>query len=83
MTSAAVPSVQSNTFWKGWIIVHEPGLTPRKKGPWRTHQEITDMLRDLMELHPSAYFMVARVTNDGLDLWLDSGKEWLEFAHHE
>jgi hypothetical protein len=68
----------TESIWKGWVIVQEPGLIPYKKGPWRRHKDITEMIFALQCLYPDARLTVARVTDHGHDMWLDTDQDWID-----
>lgn len=59
-----------------WIIIHEPGRIPEKKGAFRNDQVIP-FLRELDACRPDGtLFTVCSLTWD-YDLWVDSGRDRL------
>ena len=39
---------------KFWLSIREPGMVPRRKGPWPTKQA-AEILREMMDAWPTAY----------------------------
>ncbi len=48
-----------------WLIVHEPGMVPERKGPWRA-TDTAKVLREFIAARPSAYLHVLTVGADGV-----------------
>lgn len=62
---------------KIWIIVHEPGHVPEKKGSFSNDDKAEAFLRELIACRPiGTRYTVARLTWDD-DLWVDDGGETL------
>lgn len=59
-----------------WIVVHEPGLIPRIKGPY-LDTGTKEMLRDFMQVYPTAYIDVLKI-NDRLAPEISHGPEMLQ-----
>jgi hypothetical protein len=59
-----------------WLVVHEPGLIPRIKGPY-LDTGTKEMLRDFMRLYPTAYIDVLKI-NSSLSPEISHGPEVLQ-----
>lgn len=47
-----------------WLVLHEPGNVPQRKGPWPQRQ-IKSVLREFMAARPTAYIDVLTLEVDG------------------
>jgi hypothetical protein len=71
------PVDDTGSIRRRWIIVHEPGLIPEKKGPFATDAEACDFLCQLFDCRPpGTHFTMLELTWD-FDLWATSGRETL------
>jgi hypothetical protein len=61
-----------------WLIVHEPGKVPDRKGPW-LHTGFREVMRDFIGAYPTAYLTVLTVDADGTP-WVQHGPEALQMA---
>jgi hypothetical protein len=59
-----------------WLIVHEPGLVPVRKGPW-LNTGMAPVLRDFIAAYPTAYLHVLTIGPDGTP-YVDHGPEQLQ-----
>lgn len=68
--SAAVPkssapdAASSLDDERFWLVLHEPGNVPQRKGPW-PRSEIKAVLREFMAARPTAYIDVLTLEHDG------------------
>ena len=60
-----------------WLIVHEPGKVPDRKGPWKL-PETTRVLREFIAAYPTAYLHVLTNSYDGP--WVEHGPQVLQAA---
>ena len=65
-------ALRDNRFW---LIVHEPGLVPVRKGPWNS-TEMAQVMREFIAAKPTAYLHVLTTGYDGP--WVDHGPEALQ-----
>jgi hypothetical protein len=48
-----------------WLVVHEVGLVPQRKGPWPKRMTAS-VLREFIAANPTAYLHVLTVDGDGV-----------------
>jgi hypothetical protein len=60
-----------------WLIVHEPGKIPVRKGPWR-HVDTAKTVREFIAAYPTAYIHVLTNSYDGP--WVEHGPEAMEMV---
>lgn len=72
-----VPPVEGDlSTRRHWIIVHEPGKIPEKKGAFGW-QQVEDFLRELIACRPEGTtYTVISLTWD-FDIWIESGHDYL------
>lgn len=60
-----------------WIIVHQPGMIPDKKGPFRGEDDLKRFLDELVAHSgiEGIFTIVSLTKND--DIWVDLADEWL------
>jgi hypothetical protein len=59
-----------------WLIVHEPGRVPERKGPWKSHQTKV-VLREFISARPTAYLHVLTLDANG-EPYVEHGPEVLQ-----
>lgn len=76
--SASPVPVDASGVGRFWLIVHEPGCVPERKGPW-LNTGFKEVLRDFINARPTAYLTVLTVGEDGVP-HVQHGPEALQMA---
>lgn len=57
-----------------WIILQQPGMVPKRKGPYLNPEHLETALRELYALYPDCVCTVIRMPDTS---YPESGREWL------